>query len=116
MASMKLLWGDIHNHNAMQCHAGNSIVATPVDWATANHRGSVRRSLSIGELLDGRVAVPMDMPSSWVVVHRAHPRSTLQASGGHTIREWAGPGYAYLRVTQANGQMAWSSPVFAGTD
>lgn len=97
----------------MTCHAQNSIVSTPADWATANHRGEVAESLTIGELLAGRVAIPMGRPLSWVVVHRAHPASRLRVADGCRLTDCR-DGYAYLRVTQANGQMAWSSPVFFG--
>jgi hypothetical protein len=99
----------------IECHAGNSIVSTSVDWGVANHRGTVSKTVTLGELLDGRVAIPMGKPSTWIVAHRAHPRRRLEVSEGHTLRDCR-PGYAYLRVTQTNGQMAWSSPVFVGQE
>lgn len=95
----------------MTCHAGNSIVATSVDWGTANHQGHVERKVTIGELLEGRVAVPMGKPSSWIVLHRARPKPSLTVTESFQLKA-SDPGFAYLRVTQANGQMAWSSPVF----
>ncbi len=95
----------------MTCHAGNSIVATSVDWSTANHRGKVGRSFTIGELLEGRVALPMGKPSSWIVMHRAFPTTDLSFSTSVQLKNQRGS-YVYLRTTQANGQMAWSSPVF----
>ena len=67
--------------------------------------------MTIRELLSGRVAMPMGKPSSWIVLHRAQLKRRLQVSETFRI-DVRGPGYAYLRVTQANGQMAWSSPVF----
>ena len=97
----------------MTCHAGNSIVATSVDWGTANHRGNINRTVTIGELLGGRVAIRMGKPSSWIVVHRAQPRKRITASESVMLKDCP-PGNVYLRVTQANGQMAWSSPVYLG--
>ncbi len=97
----------------MTCHAGNSIVATSVDWGTANQRGNINRTVTIEELLGGRVAIRMGKPSSWIVVHRAQPRKRITASESVMLKDCP-PGYVYLRVTQANGQMAWSSPVYLG--
>ncbi|MEE2754609.1 MAG: hypothetical protein VX910_11550, partial [Candidatus Latescibacterota bacterium] len=98
-----------------ECHAGNSIVSTSVDWSVANHRGTVSKAVTLGELLDGRVAIPMQKPSTWIVTHRAHSRRRVSVADGFTLRDGRF-GYAYLRVTQTNGQMAWSSPVFVGQE
>lgn len=98
-----------------ECHAGKSIVATSVDWSVANHRGTVSKTVTLGELLDGRIAIPMQKPSTWIVAHRAHLRRRVSVADGCTLRD-VRSGYAYLRVTQTNGQMAWSSPVFVGQE
>ena len=96
------------------CHASNSILSTPADFSVANHNGMVSRSVTIGELLEGRVPIPMGKPSSWIVVHRAHPRANMSMSERVELKNCRAGSYAYLRVTQANGQMAWSSPIFVG--
>jgi len=97
----------------MSCHAGNSIVATSADWGVANHRGTIQKGVTVGELLDGRVAIPMGKPSSWIVAHKAFTRRRLTCSESLILKDFQS-GYVYLRVTQANGQMAWSSPVSVG--
>lgn len=95
----------------MTCHAGQSIVATNVDWSTANHRGKAGGSFTIGELLEGRAAVRMGKPSPWIVMHRAFPTADLNLNTSVQLTNVSGS-YLYLRATQANGQMAWSSPIF----
>ena len=46
---------------------------------------------------------------SWA--HRALPKS-LYALKGYFIDQGEMPAYYYLRVTQENGQLAWSSPIW----
>ena len=98
------------------CHAGNRILATSADFSVANHNGMVSKSVTIGELVDGRVAIRMGKPSSWIVAHRAHTRAQLTVSERFVLEDCKPGSYAYLRVTQANGQMSWSSPVFFGLE
>ncbi|MDP6779737.1 MAG: DUF3604 domain-containing protein [Candidatus Latescibacteria bacterium] len=90
-----------------------SLFATSVDWAVSNTSGSQKWVFTIGELLDGRLGYRMGKPGGSVVVHRAVPEGLYRMSGGyrHPADE---RGTYYLRVTQENGQMAWSSPVWIG--
>ncbi|MEJ2374448.1 MAG: hypothetical protein P8Y71_03185 [Pseudolabrys sp.] len=44
--------------------------------------------------------------------HRLVPRTASALDGHATLAVPDGPGWIYLRVRQANGQMAWASPVF----
>lgn len=53
-----------------------------------------------------------DYPSESMQLHRMVPASLSTLRNEVTLPVPEGPGFAYLRVTQKNGQMAWSSPVF----
>ena len=55
----------------------------------------------------------MDGAPTWVVVHRAVPPHLYTMNGGYSHASGDGR-YYYLRVTQENGQMAWTSPVWLG--
>ena len=53
----------------------------------------------------------MDGYSTCIVAHRALPEA-LFALEGRFEDEAEEPAYYYLRVTQENGQLAWSSPIW----
>ena len=105
--------GTEHTRIALElhCQTRKSLLATPADWAIANRMGTQKRTFTIGELLEGRRGFRMDEMPTWVVMHRAMPQTLYAVSGGYTER-LEEPAYYYLRVTQENGQMAWSSPIW----
>ena len=53
----------------------------------------------------------MDGLPTWIVAHRALPEE-LYALEGRFVDAVLEPAYYYLRVTQENGQLAWSSPIW----
>ena len=95
------------------CETHTSLMATMPDWTLSPKRGKLERSMSIGELLNGRQGFRMDGAPTWVVVHRAVPPHLYAMNGGYSHASGDGS-YYYLRVTQENGQMAWASPVWLG--
>ena len=95
------------------CETHTSLMATMPDWTLSPKRGKLERSMSIGELLNGRQGFRMDGAPTWVVVHRAVPPHLYTMNGGYSHASGDGS-YYYLRVTQENGQMAWASPVWLG--
>ncbi|MBB30928.1 MAG: hypothetical protein CME25_18720 [Gemmatimonadetes bacterium] len=97
------------------CKTRESIVATPADWMIANASSTQERSYSISELLSGRDGFRMGQAPSWVLVHRAldSNRYTLEGSYQHQ-GDPGEPAFYYLRITQENGQMAWTSPIWFG--
>ena len=92
------------------CRTGKSLLATATDFSLTGKLGRSEASFTIGELLRGRRGWRVDGLPTWIVAHRALPPS-LYALEGHFI-DPGGPSCCYLRVTQENGQMAWSSPVW----
>ena len=98
-------------HLDFDCRTGKSLLATATDFTLTGKLGSSRASFTIGELLQGRQGWRVDGLPTWIVAHRALPRS-LFALEGHYIDKGETPSCSYLRVTQDNGQMAWSSPVW----
>lgn len=46
--------------------------------------------------------------------HRLVPRNASRVAGGCRVAFEGGRGHVYLRARQANGHMAWASPVFVG--
>ena len=95
----------------LRCRTRKSLLATSADWAMANAAGEKRCTFTIGELLEGRRGFRMERVPISVVMHRALPRTLYTMSGGY-VEDLRGSAYYYLRVTQANGQMAWSSPIW----
>ena len=95
----------------LHCQTRKSLLATGADWSMANGMGTQKRTFTIRELLEGRRAFRMEGIPTSVVMHRAVPRTQYTISGGYaeSLGESA---YYYLRVTQENGQMAWSSPIW----
>jgi hypothetical protein len=53
-----------------------------------------------------------DYPSESFQFHRLIPLQLSKMSRSVTVEFYDQPSFVYLRVTQRNGQMAWSSPVF----
>ncbi|MYF92004.1 MAG: DUF3604 domain-containing protein, partial [Gemmatimonadetes bacterium] len=93
------------------CRTSKSLLATATDWSLTGKLGGSRASFSIGELLQGRQGWRVDGLPTWIVAHRALP-AELYALQGHFIDRSEMPAYYYLRVTQENGQLAWSSPIW----
>ncbi|MDE2813678.1 MAG: hypothetical protein OXM01_11670, partial [Gemmatimonadota bacterium] len=93
------------------CRTSKSLLATATDWSLTGKLGGSRASFSIGELLQGRQGWRVDGLPTWIVAHRALPES-LYALQGHFTDRGEMPAYYYLRVTQENGQLAWSSPIW----
>ena len=94
-----------------ECRTSKSLLATSSDWSLTGKIGGSQRSFSIGELLQGRQGWRVDNYSTWIVAHRALPEA-LYSLEGRFVDQAAGPAYYYLRVTQENGQLAWSSPIW----
>ena len=74
------------------------------DW-----QGSLK--VEDGRLLQGRLGWSVDELPTWIVAHRALPES-LYLMQGRFADTAAEPAHYYLRVTQQNGQLAWSSPIW----
>lgn len=96
-----------------ECRTSKSLLATSMDWSLTGKLGFSQRSFSIGELIEGRQGWRVDDYSTWIVAHRALPEARY-ALEGHFADQALGPAYYYLRVTQENGQLAWSSPIWFG--
>jgi len=72
-----------------------------------------KRDYTIGQLMAESQAFPMERPKTWVKLHRAVPPCLYQMQGAHVMPSGpAASAYYYLRVTQENGQMAWTSPIW----
>ena len=97
---------------ALRCTTRKSLLATSSDWSISPNLGSKQLEFTIGELLRGRQGHRMDDVPTWVVAHRAVPEALYSLSGAYALRSQGGEGCYYLRVTQENGQMAWSSPIW----
>ena len=93
------------------CRTGTSLMATMADWHLTGKLGGSRPSFSIGELLQGRQGWRVDELPTWIVAHRALPEALCTLHGRFSDAA-TDPAYYYLRVTQENGQLAWSSPIW----
>ncbi|MEE2658403.1 MAG: DUF3604 domain-containing protein [Candidatus Latescibacterota bacterium] len=89
-----------------------SLVSTQPDWTLTPRPGHKEMILTIGDLLEGRRGFTMDGTPNSVVWHRALPESLYTLHGDHALRPDDDASSYYLRVTQSNGQMAWSSPIW----
>lgn len=97
----------------LRCQTRKSLLSTPADWSIANSPSAQRRDFTIGELLEGSQGFSMGKTPTWVKLHRAAPQACCIASGEHRHPAgFKGPACYYVRVTQENGQMAWSSPIW----
>ena len=78
------------------------------------HRPKVQPvSVSFGELAHSSYFIPTGpFPAESCLWHRIVPLSASSLSGRYTLSCTPGHHYAYVRVRQKNGQMAWGSPVF----
>ena len=95
------------------CTTHKSLLVTGPDLSISSGVGRLELSCSIGDLLEGRQGYCIEgMPTS-VVMHRAIPPHLYTLSGTYEHPGGEATCY-YLRVTQENGQMAWSSPVWLG--
>ncbi len=95
----------------IECRTRQSLLATSADWQIANASGRQERSYTLAELAGGSDGFSMGGPPSWVRVHRAVPGTSFRYSGAYHRMDGE-TGCFYLRVTQENGQMAWSSPIW----
>jgi hypothetical protein len=79
--------------------------------------GERRIDLSLEQLADSsHIEFTGEFPCESLLVHRLVPEGRYQASfdfddGPSGVRD---EDFYYIRVTQANGQMAWSSPIWVG--
>jgi len=97
----------------MHCQTRKSLLATAPDWSMHPWSSTQRRDYTIGQLMAESQAFPMERPKTWVKLHRAVPPCLYQMQGAHEMPSGpAAPAYYYLRVTQENGQMAWTSPIW----
>jgi hypothetical protein len=95
----------------LHCQTRRSLLATGTDWSLANSMDTQRRTFTVGELLEGRRGFSMGRMPTSVVMHRAMPQAWYTISDGYA-EHLTEPAYYYLRVTQENGQMAWTSPIW----
>lgn len=86
-----------------------SLVSTQPDWSLTPSPGQLQADVSIADLRSGRRGFSMQGAPNSVLLHRAVPESMYTMNGTWPVDE---PGCYYLRVTQENGQMAWSSPIW----
>ena len=93
------------------CRTSKSLLATATDFTLTGQLGGSQAGFTIGELLKGRQGWRVDGLPTWIVAHRALPQA-LYSLEGHFIDRSGTPSCCYLRVTQENGQMAWSSPIW----
>ena len=93
------------------CRTSSSLMATMTDWHLTGKLGASKRRMSIGQLLQGRLGWSVDELPTWIVAHRALPE-LLYSMQGRFADTAAGPAHYYLRVTQENGQLGWSSPIW----
>ena len=94
-----------------ECRTSKSLLATASDWQLTGKLGGSKRDFSIGELLRGRQGWRVDGLPTSIVAHRAMPEAHY-ALAGRFVEPAVGPAFYYLRATQDNGQLAWSSPVW----
>jgi hypothetical protein len=102
----------------MRCESHKSLLATSSDFPISTHGGSKELTVTVGDLLRGRQGHRLDDFPTWVVAHRAVPESLYTMRGSHSLdgidalNANGEDSFYYLRVTQENGQMAWSSPIW----
>ncbi len=78
-----------------------------------SHPVEMVRQFQIADLSKGSAEVHTGgYPSESFQMHRIVPAKLSRVKGQTAVPVPKGPSYIYLRVTQKNGQMAWSSPVF----
>lgn len=95
------------------CQTRKSVFATAPDWTLHPFSSTQKRSFSIEQLIEGSQAIPMERPPTWVKVHRAVTPPLYLMSGQYAPPSgFPRPTFYYLRVTQENGQMAWTSPIW----
>ena len=97
----------------VRCESHKSLLATGSDWSISATRGERELTVTVGDLLRGRQGHRLDDFPTWVVAHRAVPESLYALTGTYALDAGVGEdSFYYLRVTQENGQMAWSSPIW----
>ena len=107
------IFGDAGTRVHLQLRNGTrtSLLATQPDWSLTPQMGRKEISFTLGELLAGRRGFAMEDNPCSVVFHRAVPEALFTLHGAYAPRPGTSACY-YLRVTQENGQMAWSSPIW----
>ena len=97
----------------MGCQSTESVGEASGAGKKAGESETKECTCTIGELLDGSRGFKVGKPAGGVKIHRAVPRALYTMSGGYWLQgSDADPAYYYLRATQENGQMAWSSPIW----
>ena len=97
----------------LDCSTRQSIVSTPVDWSVNNATDSKHLSTTLGQLLQGGQHLDFtDKMLTWAHVHRAVPSQLYRLSGSLRHASAQGAAFYYVRATQDNGHMAWSSPIW----
>ncbi|MFV1980255.1 MAG: DUF3604 domain-containing protein [Rhodothermia bacterium] len=77
------------------------------------HPGQSSVSISLEDLFDGgRTLFTGPYPAECMLIHRPVVSSSSRIEGRAILETGGRQSYAYLRVRQKNGQMAWTSPVF----
>lgn len=73
----------------------------------------MERTFALSDLMERSREVHVGgYPSESFQMHRIVPGALSRIRASRTLPIPDGPAWVYLRVTQKNGQMAWSSPVF----
>ena len=97
----------------MHCQTSKSLLATALDWTIQPWSSTQKCDYTIEELLEGSQAIAMDRPPTWVKIHRVVLPSLYRLSGTYRPPDnFENSAFYYLRVTQENGQMAWTSPIW----
>ena len=97
----------------LDCSTRQSILSTPIDWSVHNATASKRLNTTLGQLQQGGQHLDfMDKTLTWAYIHRAVPSRLYRLSGSHRHASDEAAAFYYLRATQDNGHMAWSSPIW----
>lgn len=95
------------------CGTRKSLFATLTDFKLSNAVDTQKASCTMGQLLTGGSGLMFNQLGTFVKMHRAVPPALYRVSRTYPLPDKTNrPSYYYLRVTQENGQMAWSSPIW----
>lgn len=100
------------NQSAVLEIAGDPATRVRIDMT---HPSASERTVTLEELFDGSAHVQTGpFPKESYMLHRLTPMAASRVQGRAVLdrADLSLPGYLYLRVTQRNGQLAWSSPWF----
>jgi len=97
----------------LNCSTAQSIQSTATDWSVCNASGRGERFIKLGDLVEGGQGIDFARTTrTCAYVHRAIPAPLYRVSGSFRHEPSFGPAYYYVRASQDNGQMAWSSPIW----